>query len=80
MKFQLSKIVALLLLFLTGHSLAYNACYTGGMKWSDLGTESEVDGALSGLCNMFEGAKAIHSTVCQTIMALNAAILYGKTS
>lgn len=71
MKFQLSTIVAFLLLFLTDHSLAYNRCYGGGMKWSDLGTEAEVDGALAGLCDMFEGDKPIFYTVRQTKMPLN---------
>lgn len=71
MKFQLSTIVAFLLLFLTGHSLAYNRCYSGGMKWSDLGTEAELSEALIGLCDMFAGTQQISQKVRQAITAIN---------
>ncbi|KAL1877900.1 hypothetical protein Daus18300_002253 [Diaporthe australafricana] len=53
MLFKLTTIVALLLLFLTGTTLAdseYNKCYGAGMSWAELGTDDEISHAMDYLC------------------------------
>lgn len=55
MQFKLSPVVALLLLLLTGNTLANWGCYVGGNTWSEMGTDAEVNSALDVLCQKLTG-------------------------
>ncbi|KAJ0120565.1 hypothetical protein J7T55_015294 [Diaporthe amygdali] len=55
MLFKLSTIAALMLLLLSGVSLADSTCYGAGEKWSGIGTDDEVSNAFDSLCRYLVG-------------------------
>lgn len=65
MRSTFSSIVAMLLL-LTGY--AFGTCYTGGPKFSDVGTDDEVNNALDGLCKKLDGDCPLNKEVSRTIV------------
>lgn len=68
MQFNLSSIVVLLLLLLTGDALAAYGCYGSGETFSDLGNDYEVNFGLTALCQDLAGSYALHTEVREASM------------
>lgn len=68
MQFNLSTVVALLLLLLTGNSLvSADGCYSDGATWADLGDDADIDDAFHRLCDNMAGTYKLHDNVSQDL-------------
>lgn len=72
MQFNLSSVVALLLFLLTGNVFA-SACYKSGKKFSEIGSNVEVNLALNDLCQKLAGSYPLHTQVREAQTALESA-------
>lgn len=68
MRLQFSTTLALLLVLLTGHSLAYNKCYSSGHRFEDVGTDEEIDQAFSDVCAKLSGTYNMLAFVCRAML------------
>lgn len=73
MHFNLSSVVALLLLLLAGNVFASNTCYKGGKKFSEIGNNDEVNLALTDLCQQLAGSYPLHTQVREAQTSLESA-------
>lgn len=65
MRSSFSSLVALMLL-LVGY--AFGTCYTGGPKFSDVGSDDEVNNALDELCKKIDGDCPLNKEVSRTVV------------